>query len=464
MSKKLRDNYNVRIKQPIDTRFQCNTTSEIDRTYEGLETYSTSVNKYQQYINGIWQDNPIYQALIDIASITTKHNNTDIANVKDFGAKGDGVTDDTQAFKDAIASRGTIGGIVQVPRGNYKITDTLDIQHSIRIIGQGWSMLDGTTILSFNLDSKATTYPAIKIHKTECVHIEGLYIINNGTTLRRGISIDGTNGGANNEMNSFVSIHNVLCNKFDINFFVGLTWIVSFRDCYAKAGSFGFYVAGGTITTTLFDHCYSESNTSRGYYVNGAYYTTFISCATDYAPIGYKISNCQSASMVGCGCEATINTAIDIDGSTVNIDGFTSVNNGTGSDNGFATTLNGVSSCINALGISEISIPSGTTKIASISLGSDVVGSYITSGKELLGIYFPKNGKFVYDGQKYTSGLPTATGWKASDIGKVVYEFAPIEAGTTPNKYIKIGYVRLTTGNGNVLNTDWKECRVLTGN
>jgi hypothetical protein len=36
-------------------------------------------------------------------------------------------------------------------------------------------------------------------------------------------------------------------------------------------------------------------------------------------------------------------------------------------------------------------------------------------------------------------------------------------AGTTGSQYIVIGWVRLTTGSGHVLNTDWKEIRCLTG-
>ena len=50
------------------------------------------------------------------------------ANVKHFGAKGDGKTDDTQAFKDAIAK--TNDGAVYVPPGTYVITDFIEIRKS----------------------------------------------------------------------------------------------------------------------------------------------------------------------------------------------------------------------------------------------------------------------------------------------------------------------------------------------
>ncbi|MDQ0089978.1 hypothetical protein J2T12_003391 [Paenibacillus anaericanus] len=47
----------------------------------------------------------------------------------------------------------------------------------------------------------------------------------------------------------------------------------------------------------------------------------------------------------------------------------------------------------------------------------------------------PKNGKNELNGQTFTIGVAIATNWKTSDIGKVVYESALVQAGTTPNKY-----------------------------
>ena len=47
------------------------------------------------------------------------------ASVKDFGAKGDGMTDDTQAFLDALAK--VKSGAIEIPAGRYKITKILEI-------------------------------------------------------------------------------------------------------------------------------------------------------------------------------------------------------------------------------------------------------------------------------------------------------------------------------------------------
>ena len=44
----------------------------------------------------------------------------DLYSVRDFGAKGDGKTDDTAAFQKALDAAGQAGGgVVYAPRGNY---------------------------------------------------------------------------------------------------------------------------------------------------------------------------------------------------------------------------------------------------------------------------------------------------------------------------------------------------------
>jgi len=62
----------------------------------------------------------------------------DIVSVKDFGAVGDGVTDDTvaiQAAINAISSAG--GGTVVFPSGGYKITSSLTIPSYVTLSGHG---------------------------------------------------------------------------------------------------------------------------------------------------------------------------------------------------------------------------------------------------------------------------------------------------------------------------------------
>ncbi len=59
-----------------------------------------------------------------------------VANVKDFGAKGDGTTDDTDAFKRAIAE--TQAGAILIPAGRYVLSDLLWIYKSNLVLrGEG---------------------------------------------------------------------------------------------------------------------------------------------------------------------------------------------------------------------------------------------------------------------------------------------------------------------------------------
>jgi hypothetical protein len=62
----------------------------------------------------------------------------DIVSVKDFGAVGDGVADDTVAIQAAAAAISATGGTLYIPKGTYFITGFFNISGSnVRITGDG---------------------------------------------------------------------------------------------------------------------------------------------------------------------------------------------------------------------------------------------------------------------------------------------------------------------------------------
>ena len=70
---------------------------------------------------------------------------TDQLNVKDFGAEGDGIADDTSAFHEAILLAQP-GQAVYAPAGTYRILDVIEIRkRGISLRGDG----PGQTILNF---------------------------------------------------------------------------------------------------------------------------------------------------------------------------------------------------------------------------------------------------------------------------------------------------------------------------
>ena len=69
-----------------------------------------------------------------------------VGNVKDFGAKGDGVTDDTASFRAAL--NGVSDGVLLIPKGDYVISQIIRIRKS-NIVLRGEGSRAGQTTLKF---------------------------------------------------------------------------------------------------------------------------------------------------------------------------------------------------------------------------------------------------------------------------------------------------------------------------
>jgi len=63
----------------------------------------------------------------------------DFVHVRDYGATGDGSTDDTAAFQSAIYA--SLGKILFVDAGSYILTSTIIIPDGAKIVGETWSQL-----------------------------------------------------------------------------------------------------------------------------------------------------------------------------------------------------------------------------------------------------------------------------------------------------------------------------------
>jgi hypothetical protein len=115
----------------------------------------------------------------------------DVVNVKDFGAVGNGVTDDTAALQAAINAAQTRGGSgAFVPRGTYKTTSALSIVSPVAFYGQR-----GASIIApnFGTGSALQIVPPSGWPYDAGVKIDGL-IFKASVTRTAGAYISSSNG------------------------------------------------------------------------------------------------------------------------------------------------------------------------------------------------------------------------------------------------------------------------------
>lgn len=97
-------------------------------------------------------------------------------NVKDFGALGDGVADDTAAIKAAIAAAGT--GVVSFPRGTYLLASTIALTTAVSLVGEGAGAADSpgsalTTIRYTGSTGEMLTYLQVYGAKVVGIRLDG---------------------------------------------------------------------------------------------------------------------------------------------------------------------------------------------------------------------------------------------------------------------------------------------------
>ena len=107
----------------------------------------------------------------------------------DYGAKGDGTTDDTTAIQNAVDALPT-GGTLYLPRGTYKITSSITILKSISIQGEGSQVDEGTKISNITNNVSAFVVGNDTV-RADRVWFRDLYILNHSQQIGSLSSITG---------------------------------------------------------------------------------------------------------------------------------------------------------------------------------------------------------------------------------------------------------------------------------
>lgn len=225
---------------------------------------------------------------------------TNYISVKDFGATGDGVTDDTTAIQLALNNS------LQVffPVGDYKVTSSL-------VLRSGHTLL-GVSRQSSRLLKSNFSGAAILGNDTDKVSIQELGIVGPGRTVgsgNKGIEIKWV-AAAGGIVESISLVNLAIEELNDVGIYLGTCSYVQWTNVRARnIGYACFWIDGGDGHAML-------SCTSRfspvGYLINkpAGYGPTTVACLGCYAEqhgVGFRLNGAVSCSIMACGVEAAIN-------------------------------------------------------------------------------------------------------------------------------------------------------------
>lgn len=244
----------------------------------------------------------------------------EIVSVKDFGAVGNGTTDDTVAIQAAINSV-AISGAVYMPAGVYKITATILINKRIKLYGDGAIEQTGTGYTAATQILKEVNDVGIKVTQGS-VTIEDIYLKGGTLNGNAGIYVLGSR---------FSATRVTVTNMADAGFTIGAVaqatpntnvnlWRLD--RCVSNSNNYGFIfndqetvVDCNAGTATLIS---ASNNTLDGIRVNFAVKNTFVGThAETNGRYGvYLLANAQNNTFIGGDLEGNTTNDLYIDSTT----------------------------------------------------------------------------------------------------------------------------------------------------
>lgn len=181
----------------------------------------------------------------------------DQRNVKQFGATGDGTTDDTAAIQAAIDDVPDAGGIVFIPPGNYAITN-LTVPYGTQIIGSGWRStslycISGTSGVAI------TDVPGVAGQGSTGIWLSNFELRGRSEAGLDGIKL-GYGGYGNDQLNFLGGLDRIVVRYFNGNGINIKCNVAELHDVYVDSCDYGLVTSGAVL------RCYSgtfQNSTTR---------------------------------------------------------------------------------------------------------------------------------------------------------------------------------------------------------
>ena len=220
----------------------------------------------------------------------------DVVNVKDFGAVGDGITDDTAALQAALNYAGTVDfNIISnkmnnvksrlfIPSGKYNYS-SLNIPDGITI--------EGASKASTTLIDIGTTTGVASINVGDSVNEIARAGLSNITI--KGSQLTNRDGIKYNKAVRFSGLDTVDIYHFDINVDFGDSFALAFNNCYIF-GALKYNVKIDNGTASTFENCRIELAGDKGIFIDGQ---------GTFEPINVTFKQCKIQSNFNEGIHGT---------------------------------------------------------------------------------------------------------------------------------------------------------------
>jgi len=247
------------------------------------------------------------QAGVGAPGRTVQDKQRERVSVKDFGAKGDGITDDTSAFLNAVTylsgAADSRGGTLHIPAGTYVVNESIaftanaDGLHNVFVQGDG----PLCTVLDFAGCAAGTdgvTFGAGSHFGVRDVAIDNAP--GKGIVIGRGLA-----PGASSNCSYYI-VDNVRvqgCGGDGV--FSQASYAGSYTNIWAKNNSGAGINFAGFHTSISVGRVEASGNILQGFSLNGIIYSRFAACGADEnGQQGYAFSNLRGVVFSGCGAES----------------------------------------------------------------------------------------------------------------------------------------------------------------